>query len=122
MPCTSTPNGAGKRLNESVSVAMSRLSSPSAGSEDRDGMGGSARATCEPERRSREEELVAALFLAGLGQTLGIGVVHEGETQHRDGHVHAHAVPRVADGTLVHHVPRDGCDVLLAEPFQAGEV
>src|SRR5262249_43035422 len=67
-------------------------------------------------------ELVAALLATRLRERLRVRVVDEDQAQERDGQVAAHAESRVAARALVHHVPRDRGDVLLAEPFEARDV
>src|SRR4030095_12795647 len=91
-------------------------------SEYGDGMRGRARAPEDAERRGGEEELVPPLLRADLGEALGIGVVDQREAQERDRQVRAHAEAGIAAGPLVHHVPGDGRDVILAEPLQARNV
>src|SRR5262245_10844020 len=89
---------------------------------DGDRMGGRARRADEAQRRGREQELVPPVLGAGLGEALGVDVVHEGEAEERDGEVHGHAEAGVAARALVHHVPGDGGDVFGAEPLEAGQM
>jgi len=85
-------------------------------------MRGRARRSDQAERRSREEELVASFLGASLGEPLGIRVVDESQSQEGNGQMRRQAEAGIAAGPLVHHVPRNGGNVLGAEPFETGEM
>src|SRR5262245_43154225 len=110
----------------STTDVQSRMRTPSSGpgipSAPQKIASGCAGAPAEADRRRGEQELVAPFLAAGLREALGIRVVDERQTEERDGQVHAHAESGVADRTLVHHVPRDRGDVLLAEPLKTRDL
>ena len=91
-------------------------------SENSERMRGRASGADQAQRGGREHELVAPFLGAGAGQPLRIRVVDEGQPEERNGQVRGHAEAGVPAGALVHHVPRDGRDVLGAEPLETGHV
>src|SRR5438105_3509073 len=60
--------------------------------------------------------------LVRAGYRAELVVFHEHQAQERTGQVRAHREARIAGRPLVHHVPRDRGDVLLAKPLQTRQM
>jgi hypothetical protein len=85
-------------------------------------MDGTSGAPNQSERGSSKYKLVAPFLSAGRDEALGIGVVNQTQTQEGDGKVDPELQVFIAHGAFIVHVPGNGGDIVLAQPFHTGDM